>query len=189
MQKTDLEFLEEMSQRVDEFVNSSAEMMELEPVNGYLRRLIHKLADIYHLSTQSVGEGEDRYVCLIRNEKTAIPADKSKLLGGLTSDTKPTSPKKSYEKEPEKERPRGREKERNRGDRGDRGDRDSSSNSDFGDKVFQTIPGTTIVLRQDGSVGIIRKDDKSPVIAERVIDNGIFKVVNNTIVCPGDDQW
>jgi spoIIIJ-associated protein len=45
-------------------VQESGEPMELKPMNAADRRIIHKLADEYGLTTESVGEGRDRYVVL-----------------------------------------------------------------------------------------------------------------------------
>lgn len=38
--------------------------MDLKPMNAADRRVIHKLADEYGLTTESVGEGRDRHVVL-----------------------------------------------------------------------------------------------------------------------------
>jgi spoIIIJ-associated protein len=45
-------------------VQESGEPMDLRPMNAADRRIIHKLADEAGLSTESVGEGRDRYVIL-----------------------------------------------------------------------------------------------------------------------------
>lgn len=45
-------------------VQESNEPMELKPMNAADRRIIHKLADEYGLTTESIGEGRDRRVVL-----------------------------------------------------------------------------------------------------------------------------
>jgi spoIIIJ-associated protein len=45
-------------------VQESGEPMDLRPMNAADRRIIHKLADEAGLTTESVGEGRDRYVIL-----------------------------------------------------------------------------------------------------------------------------
>jgi spoIIIJ-associated protein len=45
-------------------VQESGEPMELRPMNAADRRVIHKLADEYGLTTESEGEGRDRHVVL-----------------------------------------------------------------------------------------------------------------------------
>lgn len=45
-------------------VQDSGEPMDLAPMNAADRRVIHKLADEYGLSTESIGEGRNRHVVL-----------------------------------------------------------------------------------------------------------------------------
>lgn len=45
-------------------VRDSGEEMELRPMNAADRRVIHKLAGDYGLTTESVGEGRDRHIIL-----------------------------------------------------------------------------------------------------------------------------
>jgi len=45
-------------------VRDSGEPMDLEPMNAADRRVIHKLAAEYGLSSDSVGEGRDRHIVL-----------------------------------------------------------------------------------------------------------------------------
>ncbi|PIM99532.1 hypothetical protein CDL12_27975 [Handroanthus impetiginosus] len=49
-------------------------VLELKPMNSYNRLLIHRLADIFGFSHQSVGEGEERHLILERCPDTAMPA-------------------------------------------------------------------------------------------------------------------
>lgn len=53
---------------------SSNGMLELEPMNPYNRLLIHRLADIFGFSHQSVGEGEERHIILQRCPDTSMPS-------------------------------------------------------------------------------------------------------------------
>lgn len=48
-------------------------LIELQPVGPYYRLLLHRLADIYGFSHESVGEGDDRHLVLERSSETAIP--------------------------------------------------------------------------------------------------------------------
>lgn len=45
-------------------VKQSGEPMDLKPMNAADRRVIHKLADEFGLTTESVGEGRDRHIVL-----------------------------------------------------------------------------------------------------------------------------
>lgn len=49
-------------------------ILELEPTNPYNRLLLHRLADIFGFSHQSVGEGEERHLVLERCSDTSIPS-------------------------------------------------------------------------------------------------------------------
>nr|GEY43582.1 single-stranded nucleic acid binding R3H [Tanacetum cinerariifolium] len=50
------------------------EVLELEPMNPYNRLLLHRLADIFRFSHQSIGEGDERRLILKRCEDTSIPS-------------------------------------------------------------------------------------------------------------------
>lgn len=63
--------LEEQAQAWIDKVKASSEPMDLKPMNAADRRIIHKLADEYGLTTESVGEGRDRHVVL----KPAVDVD------------------------------------------------------------------------------------------------------------------
>ncbi|XP_004302147.1 PREDICTED: uncharacterized protein LOC101309168 [Fragaria vesca subsp. vesca] len=49
-------------------------VLQLEPMNSYNRLLLHRLADIFGFSHESVGEGEDRHLVLERCPETSIPS-------------------------------------------------------------------------------------------------------------------
>ena len=56
--------LAETAQAWIDKVKASGEPMELKPMNAADRRIVHKVADEYGLTTESVGEGRDRHVVL-----------------------------------------------------------------------------------------------------------------------------
>jgi len=49
-------------------VRDSGEPMDLEPMNAADRRVVHKLAGEYGLSSESEGDGRDRHIVLKREE-------------------------------------------------------------------------------------------------------------------------
>ncbi|XP_060966241.1 uncharacterized protein LOC133034832 isoform X1 [Cannabis sativa] len=53
---------------------SSGGILELEPMNSYNRLLMHRLADIFGFSHESVGEGDDRHLILERCPDTSVPS-------------------------------------------------------------------------------------------------------------------
>ncbi|XP_057856667.2 uncharacterized protein LOC131066009 isoform X2 [Cryptomeria japonica] len=60
-----------------EFLGPSSSLedtLELEPMVSYHRMLLHRLADIFGLVHESVGEGDDRHLIVERCEDSSIPA-------------------------------------------------------------------------------------------------------------------
>ncbi len=57
-------------------VQDSSEPMDLEPMNAADRRVVHKLAAEYGLTSESEGEGRDRHIVLKREESAATEPDK-----------------------------------------------------------------------------------------------------------------
>lgn len=82
--KQDQEFIDTIEGQINDFLKTNESMLELDPMNSYRRRLVHKLASAYNLKSQSVGDSEERYVCVIRTEKSAPPAKTAKAASGPT---------------------------------------------------------------------------------------------------------
>lgn len=53
---------------------SSDGVLELDPMDSYSRLLLHRLADIFGFSHESVGEGDARHLVLERCPETSIPS-------------------------------------------------------------------------------------------------------------------
>lgn len=68
MEETLIDFLK------DDQICSSDAALELQPMNPYNRLLLHRLADIFGFSHQSVGEGDGRHLVLERCSETSIPS-------------------------------------------------------------------------------------------------------------------
>lgn len=51
----------------------SEDILELEPMVSYHRMLLHRLADIFGLMHESIGEGDDRHLLLERCQDSSIP--------------------------------------------------------------------------------------------------------------------
>ena len=60
---------------------------------------------------------------------------------------------------------------------------------DRGDEIFYCRPGQKIVLRTDGSFGVPTSDNTMQVLSEREMDNGMFRIQRNHLICPQDEQW
>lgn len=52
---------------------SRGDVLMLEPMNAYHRMLLHRLADIFRLAHESIGEGDDRRLVLERCEDSCVP--------------------------------------------------------------------------------------------------------------------
>ena len=77
--KEDQEFLEKIHARLTRFVESDEAMLEMEPMNAYQRRLVHKMVTDFKLKSTSVGE-EERFVCVTRTPEARMPETKFKTL-------------------------------------------------------------------------------------------------------------
>lgn len=79
--RSETRFLEDLESRIKYFLVSGEEELQLEPMNSYKRRSVHKLATEYKLETDSRGEEPERYVCLIKTEAAEAPTgrDRPKL--------------------------------------------------------------------------------------------------------------
>ncbi|MBF0288121.1 MAG: hypothetical protein HQM14_09915 [SAR324 cluster bacterium] len=82
--REDHEFLEEMHNTLQGFMQSDEEILELASMNSYRRRLVHKVASSFKLKSHSVGD-EERFVCLTKTEDSKIP-EKKAFSGGPVHD-------------------------------------------------------------------------------------------------------
>ena len=203
LSKEDEEFLRDLEIQIEKFIRSGEEVLKFAPMNGYRRRLIHRMGSIYQLTTQSVGEQSERFVCLVRTDKTSIPEDKPSLTDTAqlmkeqntsrndTSRPRGDSPRNDTSRpggdSPHKNFSRGDSPRRNASPRGGtpRGRNQEMFNVE--NQIFYTRPGTQIVLREDGSVGIPQPgDDPERLIDERIVEEDQFQIRNNRIVCASD---
>ena len=60
---------------------------------------------------------------------------------------------------------------------------------DTGIETYYAKPGVQIVLRSDGSFGVPWKDKSGEYLDKRVIQDGMFRIRRNQIVCQGDNNW
>ena len=69
-------FLSLQENLLAEFVNSEKEILHLEPMNAYYRRLIHQLSIEFKLESFSEGEDKNRHIVLKKNPDSTIPEQK-----------------------------------------------------------------------------------------------------------------
>ena len=95
-EKQDRLFISDLETRVKFFMSGEDKEFELEPMNSYKRRLVHKVATEFQLDTDSRGEEPNRFVCLIKTKDSKTPADKGRnpRLWDFGSQTFPINPGK-----------------------------------------------------------------------------------------------
>ncbi|MCP4755866.1 MAG: hypothetical protein GY866_33815 [Proteobacteria bacterium] len=69
----DDDFLIQYEEKLIEFLNSDEEVLGLEPMNSYYRRLIHGLAKQFKFESRSEGEAKDRHVVLAKTANITMP--------------------------------------------------------------------------------------------------------------------
>lgn len=60
---------------------------------------------------------------------------------------------------------------------------------DTGNETYYAKPGVQIVLRSDGSFGVPWKEKDGYCLDKRIINDGIFRIRSNQIVCREDSNW
>ena len=142
LSSSDLELMTEINTVLIRFVKSDESHLQLEPMNSYRRRMVHKIGTKFKLVSESIGEGDSRSVRLEKTEISAVPENinKNKIF-------------------------------------------------DRGIEIFYSKPGEEIVLRNDGSFGILLKESESCVLDKRTIEDGEFRIRENKIICKDDSNW
>ena len=70
---SDEELIAEINDALVRFVKSKETQLQLEPMNSFRRRMVHKIGTKYKLTSESTGEGISRSVSLRKTELTEIP--------------------------------------------------------------------------------------------------------------------
>jgi len=73
LSKSDKELLAIINETIISFINSDKTSLQMDPMNSYRRRMVHKICSEYKLNSKSKGEGENRFVCLVKTNETTIP--------------------------------------------------------------------------------------------------------------------
>ena len=73
LSSSDEELIAEINDKIISFVKSEETNLQLEPMNSFRRRMVHKIGTKYKLTSESTGEGINRSVSLKKTEKTVIP--------------------------------------------------------------------------------------------------------------------
>ena len=73
LSSSDEELITEINDTLMRFIKSEETHLQLEPMNSFRRRMVHKIGTKYKLTSESKGEGINRSVSLKKTELTEIP--------------------------------------------------------------------------------------------------------------------
>ena len=73
LSSSDEDLIAEINDTLVCFIKSEKTHVQLEPMNSFRRRMVHKIGTKYNLSSESTGEGTNRSVILRKTELTEIP--------------------------------------------------------------------------------------------------------------------
>ena len=73
LSRSDRELLVNIIETIISFIESEKTSLQMDPMNSYRRRMIHKICSEYNLNSKSTGEGENRSVCIEKTSNTTIP--------------------------------------------------------------------------------------------------------------------
>ena len=73
LSSSDQELLTDVNTAIVRFIKSVETFLQMEPMNAYRRRMVHKIGADYKLSSESTGDGENRSVRLSKTPETTIP--------------------------------------------------------------------------------------------------------------------
>ena len=73
LSSSDEELIAEISDALVRFIKSEETQLQMEPMNSFRRRMVHKIGTRYKLTSESTGEGINRSVSLRKTEQTEIP--------------------------------------------------------------------------------------------------------------------
>ena len=73
LNSSDEELIAEINDALVRFIKSEETQLQLDPMNSFRRRMVHKIGIRYKLTSESKGEGINRSVSLRKTEQTGIP--------------------------------------------------------------------------------------------------------------------
>jgi len=75
LSSSDEELIAEIDDALVRFIKSEKTQLQLEPMNSFRRRMVHKIGTKYKLTSESTGDGINRSVILRKTELTEIPVN------------------------------------------------------------------------------------------------------------------
>ena len=80
LSSSDLELMTDINAAIVRFIQSDETNLQMDPMNSYRRRMVHKIGTEYKLSSESTDEGENRSVRLSKTATTEIPENINKQM-------------------------------------------------------------------------------------------------------------
>ena len=78
LSSSDQELLTEINVALISFIKSNETHLQMDPMNSYRRRMVHKIGTEFKLTSESTGEGDNRSVQLEKTNASAIPENVNK---------------------------------------------------------------------------------------------------------------
>ena len=78
LSSSDQELMTEINAALISFIKSNETHMQMDPMNSYRRRMVHKIGTEFKLTSESTGEGDSRSVRLEKTNVSAIPENVNK---------------------------------------------------------------------------------------------------------------
>ncbi len=116
-ERRDAFFKKEIKLRIHYFLESDEDVLELEAMNSFKRRILHNMARDYGLASESEGDDKERYVRLMKTEDT-LSAEELSEIGPLEEELPVHSSAYVDEKPRSRSRPGESERGEKRGARG-----------------------------------------------------------------------
>ena len=80
LSSSDLELMTDINAAIVRFIQSDETHLQMDSMNSYRRRMVHKIGTEYKLSSESTDEGENRSVRLSKTATTEIPENINKQM-------------------------------------------------------------------------------------------------------------
>ena len=78
LSSSDQELMTEINVALISFIKSNETHLQMDPMNSYRRRMVHKIGTEFKLTSESTGEGDSRAVRLEKTNASAIPENVNK---------------------------------------------------------------------------------------------------------------
>ena len=78
LSSSDKELMTEINVALISFIKSNETHLQMDPMNSYRRRMVHKIGTEFKLTSESTGEGNSRSVRLEKTNVSAIPENVNK---------------------------------------------------------------------------------------------------------------